>query len=140
MIDFLIHCLTASFICLGLNLAMDDGMILNFMREWYLHMLDNIEATQAKIEILNNQKALHWDNKPNYNELSWKIEALKTQEVYYQFMYYILKPISGCVTCMASVWGGAYLLFHYHAHINVLIGIPIIAFFNYTLYKISNHA
>ena len=86
MIDFLIHCLTASFICLGLNLAMDDGMILNFMREWYLHMLDNIEATQAKIEILNNQKALHWDNKPNYNELSWKIEALKTQEVYYQFM------------------------------------------------------
>ena len=58
MIDFLIHCLTASFICLGLNLAMDDGMILNFMREWYLHMLDNIEATQAKIEILNNQNHL----------------------------------------------------------------------------------
>jgi len=140
MIDFIIHCLTASFMCLGLNLAMDDGMILNFMRQWYLLMLDNIEATQAKIQILTNQKTLNWDNKSYYNELEWKIEAEKSKDVYYNCMYYLLKPISGCVTCMASVWGGGYLLFHYHLSINVLVGIPIVAFFNYTFYKLSQHA
>ena len=140
MIDLLIHCLTASFMCLGLNLAMDEGMILNFMREWYLRMLDNIEATEAKIQILTNQKPFHWENKSMYNELEWKIETQKTKAVYYNFMYYMLKPISGCVTCMASVWGGCYLLFHYHISINVLVGIPVIAFFNYTFYKLSNHA
>ena len=140
MSELIINCLLASFMCLGINLAMDEGMILHFMKKWYLSMLDNIEATGAKIEILNNQLAFKWDDKKAYNKLTWDIEAQKSKLAYYIFMYYILKPICGCVTCMASVWGGGYLLFHYHLSINVLIGIPVIAFFNYTLYKLSNHA
>ena len=67
------------FFCLGLNKAMEEGMIFYWMRKPFENLYDMIE---------------------NFTALGKPTLKLKIK-------YYMAKPLVLCITCFASVWGAS---------------------------------
>lgn len=128
MIIFLLLCLGASLFCVGIRLGMDEGMILHFIRKWYLDAGNKIQKMENKISIMDND----WERV----RASWLLD-------HYVFREYLLKPISGCITCMSSVWGVPIFicLNHYFGGVefwSFFLALPIIATLNtYIWTKVS---
>ncbi len=92
-----------SLFCLGLRIVSDKGKMLYFLRWPYKAVERKIETYKEKIKKMNGStmwvdiKGCSISNKQYYN--SYK-------HLYgYTFLKYLLSPIIGCVTCMASVYG-----------------------------------
>ena len=71
--------------CLGLTIISQDGQLLYFLRKPFVDldvMIENFEALRLN---------------------KWKIYLLKIK-------YQLGKPLIGCITCMASVWGAVIFL------------------------------
>jgi len=88
--DILIKSLIISLACTGLRISSDKGMILYFLRWPY--------------EYLQQCKKDSDHACTTYPSTSATYLISSRDRVMYQFLIYILKPLIGCITCMASVY------------------------------------
>jgi len=82
-----------SLFCIGLRIVSSKGMILYFLRKPYDFVCKEINEIKRIYNLIDNK-----DSKPLL------AEHVKMEIRYYSILQYILKPIIGCVTCMASFW------------------------------------
>lgn len=128
MMDFLLICLASSLFCVGIYLGMGEGMILHPLKKWY-------DGIPDRIEILKNKIAV--------NESEPVQDYYRAEIAYWETVAFIFKPVCGCVTCMASVWGfPAYIILnHFFVGGNIWMGlfaIPVIAVLNTYIFKKVN--
>ena len=112
--EILIKSLIISLFCVGLRIVSSKGMILWFLRAPY----EVLVVWKNRSEYLLNSKFLH------------------------SALIYILKPIIGCCTCMASVYTILIELMYYDLSKWTIITIFIVAAMNsigYAVYdKLTN--
>lgn len=71
--------------CLGLTIITQEGQLLYFVRKPFVDLDIMIENFQA-------------------------LKLSKCKIFFLKLKYFIGKPLIGCITCMASVWGAAIFL------------------------------
>ena len=126
MNTLLLTSLLISLFCVGLRIISSKGMILRFLRKPY-ELLGNNRST--KVAILKQLLSEKVESKKKFDEyakgdlvnvkelVSYKDLAQGKFEAYENYRknnknyifwsgitLYIMKPIIGCCTCMASVW------------------------------------
>ena len=90
--EFILKLILISWAICGLRLSFDKGMIFGFMDTLGNWVHTKLEQKELRIRLY---------------EVEWpvKVAREKTERIFYELFYYLLKPISGCVVCMASIWG-----------------------------------
>jgi hypothetical protein len=90
-----------SLFCVGLRIASDEGMILEFIRKPYVFLTEQDAPTLLTKVLIN-----------------------------------VLKPVIGCITCMASVWSLVISYCFYRVDYSIIVVIFMSAALNTLLYKI----
>ena len=106
--------------CVGLRIISSPGMILHFLRKPYSWLADKIDSGKEMVESLGediNQKRKDLNEtilsgteheidktKNELVHLSWMLEKAKKELKKRVIYHYLLKPVIGCGTCMASIW------------------------------------
>lgn len=102
--DNLIKIVLISLFCNGMYLLFNWGNLLEPIRKWWIDICGGIQG---------NNKNINW----TYNVDNKLIHAKKI------FLY---KPLFGCITCMASIWGSLAYWVISDKDIDSLIMWPII--------------
>ena len=83
MIGVLINIVLISLFCNGIYLLFNFGNVFDFIRLWYLSLCGGIQRNDGRI--------------------TYTIDA--NDRVYHPIKIFFYKPLFGCITCMASIWG-----------------------------------
>lgn len=116
--------LLMSLVCIGVFVSMQEGMVLNFLRQ---PVLDRIKIIENKHKINENHiKLIYYSERGNYENpeheninkarLEHDASVIKNNENKERQInkFFYLKPFVLCVYCFASFWGSlVFWLFHW---------------------------
>lgn len=122
--ELLFKSLIISLACVGLRLVSDKGMILYFLRWPY----DWLHDAKKEAERFNKE----------YPSTSTTYLIGSRDIVMYDILMYILKPIIGCVTCMASVYTVIMEIAYYELSLWTIPTIFIVATMNSIIFSTYN--
>ena len=156
MTNLILITIVISLFCVGLRIISSKDMILYFLRKPY-EKLDTfikresggLENDKEHRESLRDKYDEMWENEEDFLREekceSIMVDIQKMDEIivgtiekliFATLGHFILKPIIGCVTCMASVWTVVWYYFTNGFDIYIITVAGGVAFLNTILYSL----
>ena len=102
--EILIRSLEISLAICGLRIVSSKGMILYFLRMPYEWLQNELKVSK---NYLKEVRGINTEDFKNKEPMTYTLDQIKYQKKCIKILNvktYLLKPIIGCTTCMASVW------------------------------------
>ena len=114
----------ASFVCVGLHVAMEEGMVLGFMRKPFIKLPDEIEKYTNQIKMLEISERSELIEQRERAEIRVSLDKHKAIRRRLRIKMKLLKPLVLCGICFASTYGSATYIFMHGVDWGLLFHIP----------------
>lgn len=135
---FLAKVLAASFVCCGLSVAMEEGMVLHFLRKGPQMLVDReMPEVKARYDkaVSDLQLSHEIEDKYQVKKAEQQLGRVAREKHSITFLVYLLKPIVLCGICFASTYGSVVYVTFGGLDWLLLLHVPAVACVNAILYQ-----